>query len=96
MTYDVQAKRTGRFRKLLKRYLNHEQYSVFTGDLTQAQLIKLRRELSQLMITEDRVTEICAKNRHNVDVSHLLKADNGKGELSVQPHDEHKRDFNVL
>lgn len=96
MTYDVEAKRTNKFKKLLRRYLNHDQYSVFTGDITQAQAISLRRELSQLMIPGDRITEICAANRHNVEVNHLRKPDNGKGELSRTPIDDHRRDFSVL
>ena len=40
MTYDVEANRTSRFRKILRRYLNHEQYSVFTGDITEAEAIR--------------------------------------------------------
>lgn len=96
MTYDVEAKRTHKFRKLLRRYLNHEQYSVFTGDITEAEAINLRRELSQLMIESDRITEISAKNRHNVDVVHLVKSDSGKGELKREPMNHHKQNFSVL
>jgi len=96
VTYDVEARRTGKFRKLLRRYLNHEQYSVFTGDLTDAQAIELRRELSRLMIPGDRVTEISAANRRNVRVTHLAKSDEGKGEASRVDDDTHRRDFVVL
>ena len=39
--YDVPAKRTEIYKKLLKEYLLHEQASVFMGDLPEAQLIKL-------------------------------------------------------
>ena len=53
VTYDVEAKRTAIFRKILRRYLNHEQYSVFSGDITEAEAIRLRRELSGVMIPED-------------------------------------------
>jgi len=96
MTYDVEAKRTNRFRKLLKRYLNHTQYSVFTGDITEAKAIQLRSELSNLMIPEDRVTEITTKNRHNVAVFSLVKSESGKGEVKRVPCEEHKRDFTVI
>ncbi|UJS22917.1 CRISPR-associated endonuclease Cas2 [Thiothrix winogradskyi] len=96
MTYDVEAKRTEKFKKLLRRYLNHEQYSVFTGDITDAQAIKLRRELSKLMIPGDRVTQISAANRQNVEVNHLSKNSSGKGELKQTPVDDHRRDFTVL
>ncbi len=96
MTYDVEAKRTEKFKKLLRRYLNHDQYSVFSGDLTEAKVILLRRELSQLMIPGDRVTEVTAANRHNIEVVHLAKNPSGKGEIQRQPVDDHRRDFSVL
>jgi len=96
MTYDVDAKRTRIFRKLLRRYLNHEQYSVFTGDITEADAIRLRRELSEQMIPEDRLTEITAANRKNVQITHLVKSDSGKGEISRQEDSRHKTDFGVL
>jgi CRISPR-associated protein Cas2 len=96
MTYDVEAKRTGIFRKLLRRYLNHEQYSVFTGDITEAEAIRLRREISELMIPEDRLTEVTAANRRNVQVTHLVKSASGKGELSRQDDNRHKTDFGVI
>ncbi|MBO0611506.1 CRISPR-associated endonuclease Cas2 [Thiothrix fructosivorans] len=96
ITYDVEAKRTDKFKKLLRRYLNHDQYSVFTGDITDAQAIKLRRELGKLMIPGDRVTQISAANRQNVEVNHLSKGVAGKGELKQTPVDDHRRDFSVL
>jgi CRISPR-associated protein Cas2 len=96
MTYDVEAKRTDRFKKLLRRYLNHTQYSVFSGDITEAQAIKLRRALSQLMIPGDRVVEITSENRHNVNVVHLTKDDSGKGEIKRQASRSHKSDFEIL
>lgn len=96
MTYDVEARRTTLFRKLLRRYLNHEQFSVFTGDITEADAVRLRRELSLLMIPGDRVTEVTAANRHNVTVTHLLKSDAGKGEVRRDEDTRHKRDFGVL
>jgi CRISPR-associated protein Cas2 len=96
MTYDVEAKRTQKFKKLLQRYLNHDQYSVFCGDITEASAIQLRRELSRLMIPGDRLTEITAANRHNIEVIHLEKNESGKGEVQRQPIDDHRRDFGVL
>ena len=96
MTYDVEAKRTDKFKKLLRRYLNHTQYSVFSGDLTEAQAIKLRSELSRLMIPGDRVMEITAQNRHNVDVVHLTKDESAKGKVNRQASTTHCSDFEVL
>jgi len=96
MTYDVEAKRTVIFRKILRRYLIHEQYSVFTGDITEAVAIRLRRELSEVMIPGDRLTEITAANRKNVQITHLVKSDSGKGEVARQPDTRHQTDFSVL
>lgn len=96
MTYDVEAKRTQRFRKILRRYLNHEQYSVFTGEITEAEAIRLRHELSQVMIPTDRLTEVTAENRRNVTITHLVKPISGKGDLSRQEDGRHKHDFGVL
>ncbi len=94
ITYDVNAKRTEKFKKLLRRYLNHDQNSVFSGDITDAQAINLRSELSQLMIPEDKLTEITAANRKNVEVMHLKKGN--KGAIKREPIEDHRRDFGVL
>lgn len=94
--YDVEAKRTDKFKKLLRRYLQHTQYSVFCGDIKQSQLLALRQELADLMNEEDRIMEILTANRHNVEVCKLVKSPNGKGPLQRQPHDDHRRDFSVL
>jgi len=94
MTYDVNAKRTEKFKKLLRGYLNHDQNSVFSGDITEAEAITLRSALSQLMIPEDKLTEITAANRKNVEVMHLQKAE--KGEVKRVPIEDHRCDFGVL
>ncbi|MBO8086608.1 MULTISPECIES: CRISPR-associated endonuclease Cas2 [unclassified Marichromatium] len=96
VTYDVEAKRTRIFRKILKRYLNHEQYSVFSGDMTEAEAVRLRQELSAAMLPEDRITEITAENRKNVEVTHLIKAKSGKGAVSRKADTRHKTDYGVL
>lgn len=49
MTYDVEAKRTEKFKKLMRRYLEHVQFSVFSGDLSEAKLMELRRAVSRLL-----------------------------------------------
>ncbi len=94
MTYDVNAKRTEKFKKLLRGYLNHDQNSVFSGDITQAQAIELRSKLSQLMIPKDNLTEITAANRKNVEVVHLIKGETGC--LKREPIEDHRRDFGIL
>jgi len=95
MSYDVEAVRTEKFKKLLRRYLNHTQYSVFSGDITEAQAIKLRHELNQLMIPGDKVIEITTENRKNVNVVWLVKSD-AKGVAKREESKLHSSDFNVL
>ena len=96
MTYDVEASRTQKFKKLLHKYLEHTQYSVFSGDITEAKAIELRRKLSQLMIPGDQVTEVSAENRHNINVVHMSKDESGKGEAERRESRRHKSDFEVL
>ena len=95
MTYDVEAKRTERFKKLLRRYLIHEQFSVFSGDITEANAIRLRRQLSQLIIPGDRITEVTAANRQNIEVVHFFK-ESDKGEMKREVLKDHKVDFSIL
>lgn len=96
ITYDVGAKRTEKFKKLLRGFLMHVQYSVFAGDITEAKAILLRRKLSQLMIADDRIMEISTANRKNMDVYELHKSPNNKGEIQRKEVEDHKRDFAVL
>jgi CRISPR-associated protein Cas2 len=96
MTYDVEAKRTRHFRKLLRRYLSHTQFSVFSGDLSEAKLFELRKKIEEITMPGDRVTEITTKNRHNVKVVHLICNDSGKGEVRREEDGAHRSDFRVL
>ena len=47
LTYDVKQKRQNKIMKICKKYLFHVQESVFEGYLTDAQLIRLERELAR-------------------------------------------------
>jgi CRISPR-associated protein Cas2 len=96
MTYDVNAKRTEKFKKLLRKYLEHVQYSVFSGDLSEAKLIELRRAVSRLILPGERVTEVTAANRKNVHVVHFVKNESGKGEAKRVQDTSHATDFKVL
>lgn len=56
LTYDVAAKRTARLLRVCRRYLHHEQKSVFEGVLTEAKLKKLKEELKkQIVFKEDSI-----------------------------------------
>jgi CRISPR-associated protein Cas2 len=48
------------------------------------------------MIPEDRLTEVTAANRKNVEITHLVKSASGKGEVARQPDTRHQTDFSVL
>ena len=96
MTYDVNAKRTGIYRKLLRRYLGHEQFSVFFGDLTPSTLEKLHREINKLMVDGDKLIEISAVNRHNVDVAFWSKDGRTEGLPTVASDVRHKSDSQIL
>lgn len=96
MTYDVKAKRTEKFKKLLRKYLEHIQNSVFSGDLQESKLIELRRAISQLLLPGENVTEVTAFNRKNVNVAHYVKHETGKGEVKRIVDTSHAVDFAVL
>ncbi len=95
ITYDVEAKRTEKFRKLLTRYLAHEQNSVFAGDLTESKLKMLHSELGKIAVPEDRVIQIKADNRHNVEVA-ILKKNERNGTLETQEDRTHIEDSRVI
>ena len=95
IAYDVEARRTRHYHKLLSRYLLAEQNSVFGGDLTEATLFRLHRELAKIADHTDRVFQVVAENRHNVSVSLLRKSD-GNAMLQDISHDHHSADAAVI
>ena len=95
MTYDVESRRTRYFHKVLSRYLIHEQNSVFGGDLTDASILRLHRELSRITDENDRIFQVIAPNRHNVSVS-LLRKSAGNNTLEVISHNHHSEDAIIL
>lgn len=96
MTYDVQAKRTEKFKKLMRKYLTHIQNSVFSGDLPESKLIELRRQVSQLLLPGENVTEVFAENKRNVNVTHYVKHGSGKGEVNRIADNSHVMNYAVL
>lgn len=95
IAYDVEARRTRRLHKLLSRYLIQEQNSVFGGDLTEATLFRLHRDLARIAVEGDRVFQVVAENRHNVSVSLLCRSD-GNATLRQEAHDHHRSGTIVL
>ncbi len=74
LTYDVAADRTEIFRKLLVRYLTHEQNSVFAGKLTESSWKKLKADISKRAVPQDRVLVFRSENRNNMDAMILSKS----------------------
>ncbi len=95
ITYDVQSDRTEIFRKILTRFLTHEQNSVFLGDLTESSWKKLRASLSAAMIPGDRILKLEAANKHNVSVATLSK-NMGNGALEEISALHHERSSLIL
>lgn len=55
VVYDVPAKRTRIYRKLLRRRLEHLQQSVFYGDLTEGQVVSMKNEIREKLGSDDSV-----------------------------------------
>ncbi len=53
ITYDVGIERIDGIRMFLKQYLNWVQNSVFEGELTKAQYVKMRNRLEQFIDKEE-------------------------------------------
>ena len=57
LTYDINVKRVSKVMKTCRKYLTHEQNSVFEGTITEKNLNKLKKELERIIDTqEDRVS----------------------------------------
>ena len=95
VSYDVPAKRTGMYKKILKEFLIHEQASVFMGDLPESELVKLVAKISGKIGPQDRVLKLVCQNRHNVEVQRLSK--NAFGGPMRQDEDMwHGKDWSIL
>lgn len=51
--YDVNEKRVQKVFKICKKYLSHYQNSVFRGDITPSKIISLRKELKDVIHTDE-------------------------------------------
>ena len=71
VAYDVAAGRTEKFRRLLCRYLIHEQNSVFCGLLGQADFRDMEANLKAILVNGDRLLVLLCENRFNMEVTRL-------------------------
>jgi CRISPR-associated protein Cas2 len=69
VVYDVPAERTRVYRKLLRRRLEHLQYSVFFGELTNGQVTELENEIDGKLQPDDSVVVFKSQNPAAFDYS---------------------------
>ncbi|WP_457742243.1 CRISPR-associated endonuclease Cas2 [Thermococcus sp.] len=55
VVYDVDVKRVGKVHRFLRQYLHWRQNSVFEGELTKAQLYRVKKHLQKLVEGGDSV-----------------------------------------
>ena len=66
--------RVGKVFKICKKYLNHHQKSVFRGEITPSNLLKLKKELQNIIDKElDFITIIKFKNENQFSEEELGK-----------------------
>lgn len=53
LTYDVGVKRVSKVLKTCRKYMVHVQKSVFEGNISEAKLEKLKRELKKIIHTDE-------------------------------------------
>ena len=53
LTYDVGTKRVSKVMKTCRKYMVHVQKSVFEGNITEARLERLKRELDKIIHTDE-------------------------------------------
>lgn len=64
LVYDIGEKRVSKVLKLMRGYLNWIQNSVFEGELTQSQLVKIKNELKKIIDeTEDSVIIFTSRDK---------------------------------
>lgn len=66
--YDINEKRVNKVFKICKKYFKHHQKSIFRGNITPANLIKLRADLEKVIVDkEDFVSIIKFLNENSFD-----------------------------
>ena len=93
--YDVPAKRTEIYKKLLKEYLVHEQASVFMGDLPESDLISLVAKISDTIEPEDQIMKLICRNRHNIEIQNLTKEASG-GPVRQENSKWHGKNWSIV
>ena len=69
VVYDMNEGRTDKPRKLLRKYLQHVQNSVFEGEITQGQLNELRPKLESMTKPEESIIVYEYSTEKHIDIS---------------------------
>ncbi len=79
--YDVNEKRVNKVFKVCKKYLSHYQNSVFKGEITPANLVKLKNDL-KIVANEDEdfISIIKLLNKNSFDEDKIGQKRNNTGE----------------
>lgn len=75
VVYDVPADRTHIYRKLLRRRLEHLQYSVFFGELTAGQVTELKNEIQSKLEADDSIVVFETTNQAAFELSTFGETD---------------------
>jgi CRISPR-associated protein Cas2 len=75
VVYDVPADRTHVYRKLLRRRLEHLQYSVFYGELTEGQVTAMKNDIQEKLEADDSVVVFETSNPAAFEFSTFGDAD---------------------
>lgn len=75
VVYDVPADRTHVYRKLLRRRLEHLQYSVFYGELTEGQVTAMKNDIREKLESDDSIVVFESTNPAAFEFSTFGDAD---------------------
>lgn len=82
VVYDVPADRTHVYRKLLRRRLEHLQYSVFYGELTEGQVTAMKNDIEEKLESDDSIVVFESSNPAAFNFSTFGDADEPGGRFT--------------
>ncbi|MCM8789043.1 MAG: CRISPR-associated endonuclease Cas2 [Candidatus Omnitrophica bacterium] len=83
MVYDIKEKRVGKVLKISRRYLTWIQNSVFEGDITYANFIKLKHDLKKVIKKEeDSIVFYIFRTKQYTD-REIIGVEKGKAETII-------------
>jgi CRISPR-associated protein Cas2 len=71
LVYDISVERVSKVLKVCRKYLTWVQNSVFEGEISESDLIKLRDELEQIIESSDSVTMYKLRTTTYMEKEHL-------------------------